>query len=61
VISKVYIFQWRKTLIRHPRLKPCLHRSDDGMAHRVDRSGAAGHGVCSLAAAFAFRTLKAEL
>lgn len=34
-------------------------RLDNGLAVRLDRSDAAGNGVVSLAAAYAWRTLKA--
>jgi len=53
--------QWRKTLERHPDLQPCIQRLDDGMACRLDRSAAAGNGVVPMAAARAWRDLRAEL
>ena len=53
--------QWREAFERRPELKPCLHRLDNGLAYGMDRTSAAGNGVVPLAAAHAFRTLKAEL
>lgn len=50
---------WEQILDRDPRLQPALLRTSDGMADRVDRSRGAGNGVCSLAAAVAWATLKA--
>lgn len=41
--------------------EPLLYRHDDGMAFWMDRSAAAGNGVVPLAAARAWRWLKAEL
>lgn len=38
--------------------EPILHRLDDGLAHGVDRYGAAGNGVVPMAAARAWRWLK---
>ncbi len=52
---------WNTALTKRPDLQPCLHGLADGLADRVDRSRAAGNGVCSLAAAYAWRTLKARL
>ena len=40
-------------------LKPSVHRMADGLAHRVDRIRACGNGVVPLAAAYAWRTLRA--
>lgn len=51
---------WERLLRRRPDLQPALLRADDGLADRVDRTRGAGNGVCSLAAAFAYRTLKAD-
>ncbi len=50
---------WSEILDRYPELQPELFRLADGMANRMDRSNAAGNGVASLAAAYAWRTLKA--
>lgn len=52
---------WRKTLKTRPDLKPCLQRLDDGLANGLDRSAAAGNGVVPMAAARAFKELKAAL
>ncbi|WP_328277786.1 DNA cytosine methyltransferase [Sphingobium sp.] len=51
--------EWDRLLPRRPDLQPALFRSDDGVADRVERSRAAGNGVCSLAAAIAWSTLSA--
>ncbi|MCJ8026993.1 DNA cytosine methyltransferase [Shinella yambaruensis] len=51
--------RWSPILARHPDLQPELFGLGDGMADRVDRCDAAGNGVVSLAAAYAWRTLKA--
>ena len=40
-------------------LKPSVHRMADGLACRVDRIRACGNGVVPLAAAYAWRTLRA--
>lgn len=53
--------QWGETLRRAPQLKPSLQRLDDGVATWLDRSAAAGNGVVPLAAASAWRMLRAEL
>jgi DNA (cytosine-5)-methyltransferase 1 len=50
---------WSEVLARRPDLQPAVLRTDDGLADRVERSRGAGNGVCSLAAAIAWRTLKA--
>lgn len=50
---------WSQILAQRPDLQPALLRASDGLADRVERSRAAGNGVCSLAAALAWRTLKA--
>ena len=47
-------------LAQRPDLQPCLYGLADGVASWVDRSAAAGNGVVSLAAAYAWRTLKAR-
>lgn len=51
--------RWAPVLDRHPYLQPELFGLGDGVADWVDRSHAAGNGVVSLAAAYAWRTLKA--
>jgi DNA (cytosine-5)-methyltransferase 1 len=51
---------WRKILERRPDLQPELLGLADGLATGMDRPRAAGNGVVSLAAAHAWRTLKAE-
>ncbi|CTQ77423.1 DNA cytosine methyltransferase [Roseibium alexandrii] len=50
---------WDAHLSRRLDLQPELFGLDDGLAYRVERSRAAGNGVVPLAAAYAFRTLKA--
>ena len=50
---------WSAILDRRPDLQPELFGLDDGVADRLDRTRAAGNGVCPLAAANAWRTLKA--
>lgn len=44
-----------------PALEPAVCGMADGVAHRVDRLRMCGNGVSPLAAAFAFRTLRAAL
>ncbi|MFN3748216.1 MAG: DNA cytosine methyltransferase [Sphingorhabdus sp.] len=51
---------WQRLLDRRPDLQPALLRTGDGMADRLDRTRGGGNGVCSLAAAFAYSTLKAD-
>lgn len=51
---------WQGLLDRRPDLQPALLRTDDGLADRVDQLRGAGNGVYSLAAALAWRTLKAD-
>jgi DNA (cytosine-5)-methyltransferase 1 len=53
--------QWGEVLSHRLDLKPCLHRLDDGLASWMERSMAAGNGVVPMAAARAWRLLKAEL
>jgi DNA (cytosine-5)-methyltransferase 1 len=53
--------QWGEILRASPHLKPCLHGLDDGVAFGLDRTSSAGNGVVPLAAAHAYRTLRAEL
>lgn len=50
---------WASILDQRPDLQPELFGLANGLADRVDRSDAAGNGVVSLAAAYAWRTLKA--
>lgn len=50
---------WEEMLSKHPELQPCLFGLDNGVADRLERSAATGNGVVSLAAAYAWRTLKA--
>lgn len=50
--------EWDRILRLEPRAQPALLRTDNGVAGRVERSRAAGNGVCSLAAALAWRTLR---
>lgn len=52
---------WEQALARRADLEPCIHRLDHGVAHWLDRSRSAGNGVCSLAAAIAYRTLDRAL
>lgn len=49
---------WHRLLIERPDLEPAILRTSDGMADRLDRTRGAGNGVCSLAAAVAWATLK---
>jgi DNA (cytosine-5)-methyltransferase 1 len=51
--------RWAQVLAARPDLQPELFGLDDGLAHWVERSHAAGNGVVPLAAAYAWRTLKA--
>lgn len=53
--------QWGVALDARPDLKPAIFRLDDGLASWMDRTAAAGNGVVPLAAARAWRILKAEL
>ncbi|MBO9500775.1 DNA cytosine methyltransferase [Brevundimonas sp. A19_0] len=50
---------WERLLARRPDLEPALPRDGDGVADRMDRARGAGNGVCSMAAALAWRTLRA--
>jgi DNA (cytosine-5)-methyltransferase 1 len=52
--------RWSEILRWRPDLQPEFFGLDNGMANRMDRSDAAGNGVVSLAAAYAWRTLKAS-
>lgn len=49
---------WERVLAGRMDLEPCLPGLADGLAHRVERYHAAGNGVCPLAAALAWRTLR---
>lgn len=53
--------EWGEALRRAPHLKPGIQRLGDGVATWLDRSAAAGNGVVPLAAARAWRYLKAEI
>ncbi|TWI89813.1 DNA (cytosine-5)-methyltransferase 1 [Gemmobacter caeni] len=53
--------EWGEALRRAPDLKPGIQRLGDGVATWLDRSAAAGNGVVPLAAARAWRYLKAEI
>jgi DNA (cytosine-5)-methyltransferase 1 len=53
--------RWAPILDRHPDLQPEILGLDNGLENRMDRSDAAGNGVVSLAAAYAWRTLKAAM
>ena len=52
---------WRRYLRCAPDLKPAIRRGTDGLAFRVDRLRLCGNGVAPLVAAYALRTLAAEL
>ena len=52
---------WGQTLDRWPDAEPMLHRLDHGLAHRLDRSSAAGNGVVPMAAARAWGWLRMTL
>ena len=51
---------WEALIDGRPDLEPAILRTDDGLADRLDRTRGAGNGVCSLAAALAWRTLSAD-
>ncbi len=51
---------WERLIDQRPDLQPALLRAADGMADRLDRSRGIGNGVFSMAAALAWRTLKAD-
>ena len=53
------LLEWEKLIDQRPDLQPALLRNGNGMAYRVDEGRGAGNGVCSMAAAFAWATLKA--
>ena len=50
--------KWERILSLHPGAQPAVLRAGDGVADRVDRTGGAGNGVCSLAASVAWAVLK---
>lgn len=52
---------WPAWLAAHPDTEPAVRRGSDGLADRVDRLRACGNGVVPLAAAYAYRSLKARL
>ena len=52
---------WERYLAAAPDLEPAVRRGADGLAHRVDRLRLCGNGVVPLVAAYALRTLAAEL
>jgi DNA (cytosine-5)-methyltransferase 1 len=52
---------WETALRSDPTLEPAVRRVADGMAERVGRLRLCGNGVVPLAAAYAFRTLAADL
>lgn len=52
---------WHRWLRRRPDLQPTVHRMAPGLADWVDRLSEAGNGVCPLAAAVAFRTLRSAI
>lgn len=52
--------EWGDRLLDRPDLKPAVQRLGDGLASGLDRTAAAGNGVVPLAAARAWRMLKAE-
>jgi len=52
---------WHPALRSRPDLQPALFGMDDGMADRVERCAEAGNGVVPLAAAYAWRSLRAAL
>lgn len=51
---------WEGLLDRRPDLQPAISRDGHGLADRLDRTRGVGNGVCSLEAAFAYRTLKTD-
>lgn len=50
---------WGAILAKRPDLQPSFFGLDNGLADGMERSAAAGNGVVSLVAAYAWRTLKA--
>lgn len=52
---------WRRLLAARPELEPTLRRDAAGMAGWMDRQRLTGNGVCSLAAAYAYTSLRAAL
>lgn len=53
------VASWHRALRAKADLQPAFFGMADGLADRLDRSRGAGNGVCPLAAAFAYRTLRA--
>ena len=49
---------WHRVLGREPHLEPAVRRMADGVADELDELRGAGNGVCPLAAALAYRTLR---
>ncbi len=49
---------WAGLIACRPDLQPALPRTCDGVADRMERTRGAGNGVCPLAAAIAWTTLK---
>jgi len=49
---------WDRLIASRPDLQPAVPRACDGVADRVERTRGAGNGVCPLAAAIAWTTLK---
>ncbi|SNY91412.1 DNA (cytosine-5)-methyltransferase 1 [Cohaesibacter sp. ES.047] len=50
---------WKRILTRREDLQPEFFGLDDGLANRMERTRAAGNGVVSLAAAYAYVSLRA--
>ena len=48
-------------LVGQQRSQPVLHRLDDGMAYRMDRTSAGGNGLVPMAEARAWEWLREEL
>ncbi|WP_432769819.1 DNA cytosine methyltransferase [Sphingopyxis sp.] len=51
---------WDRLVGREAGAEPAILRDDDGLADRLDRTRGVGNGVCSMAAALAWRTLGAQ-
>lgn len=54
------LLEWERIIKQRPDLQPAILRNGDGMAHRMDEYRGVGNGVCSMAAALAWTTLKAD-
>lgn len=54
-------YAWRSLLKSRPDLQPHVFRTSHGLADRLERCAGAGNGVVPLAAAYAWRTLKAQM